>query len=200
MRKVIASVFVTVDGVYQAPGDPNEFERGGWVFRYSKISNDSLKYATDQLFSSDGLLLGRSTYEGFAKAWPTQVNDPVGYGKRMNSLPKYVVSTTLKTADWNNSIILDRNFSQKVTELKHQPGQDILVFGSGKLVNSLLTAHLLDELRLVVIPVVLGGGKRLFTEGIPECMRLVDARPFTSGVVILAYQPIGNAEQIGQVA
>jgi dihydrofolate reductase len=198
MRKVIASVFVTLDGVYQAPGDPNEFERGGWVFQYSKPSDDSLKYSAEQLFASDALLLGKSTYEGFAKAWPSMTGDPIGYGKRMNDLPKYVVSSTLKKAEWNNSTILTGNLTEEVTKLKQQPGQNILVFGSGRLVNSLLQSHLIDELRLLIIPVVLGNGARLFNEEMPKGMKLVDARPFSSGTVALAYEPVEGEAQAGR--
>jgi dihydrofolate reductase len=192
MRRIIASIFMTLDGVYQAPGDPNEFERGGWAFRYSKTGDDSLKYAKDQLFAADALLLGRVTYEGFAKAWPSMPEDPAGYAKRMNSLPKYVVSSTLTKAEWNNTTILTGNSADEVTKLKQQPGQNILVFGSGRLVTSLLRFHVLDELRLVVSPVVLGGGERLFKEGEPQGLKLIDARSFSSGVVVLAYQPAGG--------
>ena len=192
MRKIIASIFMTLDGVYQAPGDPKEFERGGWAFRYSKPSEDSLKYATDQLFAADTLLMGRVTYEGFAKAWPSMPEDPAGYAKRMNSLPKYVVSSTLKKAEWNNTRILTGNFAQEVTKLKQQPGQNILTFGSGRLVTSLLRFQLLDELRLVVSPVVLGDGEHLFKGGEPQGLKLIDARSFNSGVVVLAYQPAGG--------
>ena len=103
------------------------------------------------MFASDALLLGRKTYEGFAKAWPTQTNDPVGYGKRMNSLPKYVVSATLKSAEWSNSTVLRGDFVKEIMNLKQQLGKDILVFGSGKHVEFLMNSDLLDELRLVVI-------------------------------------------------
>ena len=192
MRKIIASIFMTLDGVYQAPGDPKEFERGGWAFRYSKPSEDSLKYATDQLFAADALLMGRVTYEGFAKAWPSMPEDPAGYAKRMNSLPKYLVSSTLKNAEWNNTTILTGNFADEVMRLKQQPGQNILVFGSGQLVVSLLRLHILDELRLVVSPVVLGAGEHFFKEGEPQGLKLIDARSFSSGVVVMAYQSAGG--------
>jgi dihydrofolate reductase len=118
--------------------------------------------------------------------------DPAGFAKRMNSLPKYVVSSTLTKAEWNNTTILTGNSADEVTKLKQQPGQNILVFGSGRLVTSLLRFHVLDELRLVVSPVVLGGGERLFKEGEPQGLKLIDARSFSSGVVVLAYQPAGG--------
>src|ERR1700681_1994455 len=147
MRKVVASTFVTVDGVFEDPGGAEGFELGGWSFKYAGRSDDDLKYQVDLLRASDALLLGRVTYEGFAKAWPA-MKDGGWYAERMNSLPKYVVSSTLATAEWNNSTIIRGEAAKAVARLKQQPGQNILIFGSGELVNGLLQHGLIDELRL----------------------------------------------------
>src|SRR5256886_13449202 len=136
----------------------------------------------DELKASDALLLGRVTYEGFAKAWPSRKDD-VGFADRMNSMPKYVVSTTLNKVDWNNSRLIKGNIAEEVKELKQQPGNDILVYGSGKLVNRPLHDDFVDELRLMVHPVVLGSGKRLFdnTAGTMKGFKLPGPKRFPSG-------------------
>jgi dihydrofolate reductase len=182
MRKVIASIFSTLDGVVERPGED------GWTGPY--FNDEAARYAYDLLFAGDALLLGRVTYEGFAQAWPS-MKDDAGFADRMNSLPKHVVSTTLRSAEWNNSTIVDGDVAAEVTRLKQEPGQDILVYGSGKLVNSLIALGLLDELRLWVFPVVRGRGKRLFQEGSSATLELADVSSFGSGVVILAYRPAG---------
>ncbi|HEX3507129.1 MAG TPA: dihydrofolate reductase family protein [Candidatus Dormibacteraeota bacterium] len=187
MRRVVASEFVTLDGVFQDPGGAEGFEHGGWSFKYSRRSEDDANLAGGLLRASDALLLGRVTYEGFAQAWPT-MKDGGWYADRMNSLPKYVVSSTLKEAEWNNSKIIKGDLRTEVGELKKQPGGDILVFGSGELVNGLLREGLLDELRLLVSPVVLGSGRRLFTDGGPIGLRVAQATPLASGVVLLVYE------------
>jgi len=129
------------------------------------------------------------TYEGFAKAWPT-VKDEAGFADRMNSIPKYVVSTTLKELEWNNSHLITGNIAEEVARLKHQEGQDILVAGSGELVGTLMQHDLIDEYRLMVHPVVLGGGKRLFRDGSDKkVLKLVETKLFSSGIVVLHYQP-----------
>jgi dihydrofolate reductase len=190
MRKVVASIFVTVDGVMEDPGGAEGFELGGWSFKYGGRSDDDLKHAGDLLRGSDALLLGRVTYEGFAKAWPG-MTDGGWYADRMNSLPKYVVSSTLDKAEWNNSMIIKRDVAKEVTKLKQQPGQDILIFGSGELVNGLLHHGLIDEIRLLVHPVVLGRGKRLFADGSPVGLTATGATVFGSGIVLLVFQPVG---------
>lgn len=191
MRKVIASIFVTVDGVMEDPGGAEGFDLGGWSFKYGGRSDDDTRDAGDLLRGSDALLLGRATYEGFAKAWPG-MTDGGWYADRMNSLPKYVVSSTLDKAEWNNSTIIKSDMAKEVAELKQQPGQDILIFGSGQLVSGLLEHGLIDELRLLVHPVVLGRGKRLFAEGSPVGLTAADAKVFGSGIVRLVFQPAGN--------
>src|SRR5207237_7935358 len=144
----------------------------------------------DELEASDALLLGRVTYEGFAKAWPS-VKDDVGFADKMNNMSKYVVSTTLKKLDWNNSRLIKTNIVEEVKKLRQQPGKDILVYGSGKLVNTLLKHDLVDELRLMVHPVVLGSGRRLFDDNAEtmQVLKLEDTKQFPSGIVLLSYHP-----------
>ena len=187
MRKLIVTEYVTLDGVMEDPGGGEGTGFGGWSFQF--WSEESAKFKFDELFASDALLLGRVTYQGFAAAWPS-VTDEAGFADRMNGLPKYVVSTTLETADWNNSTIIRENVAEEVSKLKQQPGQDILIAGSAQLVNSLIQAGLIDEYRLMVHPIVVGGGKRLFQEGTTtKGLKLVDTKALGSGIVILTYQP-----------
>ena len=188
MRKVVASIFVTVDGVVEDPGGAEGFDLGGWSFKYGGRSDDDLQHAGDLLRGSDALLLGRKTYEGFAQAWPSMTGGG-WYADRMNSLPKYVASSTLDRAEWNNSTIINGDVAQEVAKLKEQPGQDILIFGSAELVNHLLRHGLIDELRLLVHPVVLGRGKRLFSEGPPVGLAAADAKVFGSGIALMIFKP-----------
>src|SRR5260370_37249839 len=159
MSKIVVSAFVSLDGVVEDPGGAEKFKHGGWSFKFR--DDQVAKYKLDELFASDGLLLGRVTYEGFAKAWPSRKDD-VGFADKMNNLPKYVVSTTLKKLDWNNSHLIKTNVVEEVKKLKQQPAKDILVYGSGKLVNTQLQHDLVDELRLMVHPVVLVIVRHLF--------------------------------------
>jgi dihydrofolate reductase len=186
MRKVVVSEFVSLDGVMEDPGGAEQFERGGWTIPY--WSDELGEFKRAELFAVDALLLGRVTYQGFAAAWPGQT-DEAGYADRMNNLPKYVVSTTLDRAEWNNSTIIKENVADEVARLKEQPGQDILIFGSGQLVNTLIRQGLVDQYNLLVYPVVLGSGKRLFADGVTAALRLVETKAFSSGVVELIYQP-----------
>ena len=187
MRKVIVSEFVTLDGVMEDPGGAEGFKHGGWSFQFS--SADQQQFKVEELFKADALLLGRRTYQGFAAAWPTMPGTGA-YGERMNSLPKYVVSTTLSDMTWN-AMLLQGDLAEALSRLKQEDGQDILVFGSGQLVHTLHARDLIDEYRLMVFPVVLGSGKRLFPDGNEKKMlRLVESRTFTSGVVLLTYQPV----------
>jgi dihydrofolate reductase len=186
LRKVIVSMFVSLDGVMEDPGGAEKFEHGGWTIPY--WDDEIGKFKLDELFASDALLLGRVTYQGFAAVWPSQ-NDEAGFADRMNGLPKYVVSTTLQDLEWNNSRLIKGNVAEEVSRLKEQPGQDILIAGSGILVNTLLQDGLIDEYRLLVYPVVLGSGKRLFKEGSITGLRLVETKTFGSGVVLLTYRP-----------
>jgi len=180
MRLVI-SEFASLDGVMEDPR---------WTFEYHKEhpwTEDQLKFKGGELLGSDALLLGRVTYQGFAAAWPSQQDDPQGYGKRMNSLPKYVLSKTLGKLEWGNSRLLRGELVDETRRLKAQPGRDLLVFGSLKLSSELLERGLADELRLMVYPIFLGGGRRLFANASALKPRLAEAKGFDSGVALLRY-------------
>ena len=179
MRKLVVTEYLTLDGVFEEPGN--------WSFEY--FNEEAMQYKRDELFSSDAQLLGRVTYEGFAKAWPTMTGTG-DFGERMNSMPKYVVSTTLTHAEWQNSTIINKNVVEEIQQLKEQPGQNILVAGSGKLVHTLMQHQLVDEFRCMVHPVILGSGKRLFPEGSEQYkLTLLETKAFKTGIVILHYQP-----------
>jgi dihydrofolate reductase len=178
MRKIIVTEFVALDGVME---DPHK-----WSFPY--WSDDIEKFKYDELFASDAQLLGRVTYEGFAAAWPSRT-DEGGYADRLNSLPKYVVSTTLERAEWNNSHLIKKNVAEAVSRLKQQSGQDILVHGSPTLVQTLIQHDLIDQYHLLVYPLVLGSGKRLFQDGSKATLKIVDSKTFSSGVALLRYEP-----------
>jgi dihydrofolate reductase len=185
----VVSEFVTLDGVMQDPGGEGEIEHGGWNIPY--VNDEFAKYKVDELAASDALLLGRVTYQGFAKAWPdpSHADTEDAYTTMMNHYPKYVVSTTLDKATWNNSHLIKSNVVEEISRLKQQPGKDILVFGSGELVQTLMQHSLIDEYHLQVHPVVLGQGKRLFRDGNNVVLKLVDTVPFSSGAIALTYQP-----------
>jgi dihydrofolate reductase len=159
MRRIVVSEFVTLDGVMEDPGGAEDFDRGGWAFQFER-GPEGDKFKLDEVLEADALLLGRKTYEGFAKAWPT-VTDEVGFAEKMNSMPKYVVSSTLESADWNNSTVINGDVAEGVAKL----GGNILVAGSAQLVQTLMDHDLVDEYRLMIYPVLLGSGKRLFKEG-----------------------------------
>lgn len=185
MRKVIVSEFVTLDGVMEDPGGAEKFEHGGWTRPF--WGGEIGKFKLDELFAGDALLLGRVTYQGFAAAWPSRT-DAAGFADRMNNLPKFVVSTTLKEVGWNNSRLIRGNVAEEVSKLKQRPGQDILVAGSALLVNTLMQHDLVDEYRLLVYPVVLGSGKRLFGDARNTTLTLVETKTFSSAVVLLCYR------------
>jgi dihydrofolate reductase len=179
MRNIIATEYVTLDGVMHEPGE--------WSGPF--FNDEAAKFKYDELFASDALLLGRVTYEGFAKAWPTMTGAG-DFGERMNSLPKYVVSTTLHNPEWNNSHVIKANVVEEISKLKQEPGQDILLAGSGVLLHTLMENDLVDEYRLMLHPIVLGSGKRLFqNENQTKTLKLVETKPFSSGIVVLTYQP-----------
>ena len=187
MRKLIVTQFVTVDGVMEDPGGSEKFERGGWAFQFDR-GPDGDKFKFDEVMASDALLLGRVTYEGFAEAWPSRTGE---FADKFNTMPKFVVSTTLEHADWNNTTVIRGNVAEEVSRLKEQSGGDILVNGSCMLVETLMEDDLVDEYRLMVFPVVLGSGKRLFGDrGETTPLRLVDTKPVgPDGVVVLTYEP-----------
>ena len=187
MRKIIVTEFITLDGVIEAPGgDETPHPHGGWQFKYR--SPEGGKYKIDELSSVDTLLLGKTTYEGFAAFWPGQTDNE--FADRMNQLPKYVVSRSLQKVEWNNSHIL-RDVAKDVAALKKSDGGDILVYGSATLVKALLHHDLIDELRLMVCPVSIGGGLRLFDDNRElKKFGLKHSRATDNGVLILEYQPI----------
>jgi dihydrofolate reductase len=158
MSKLVVSQFITLDGVIEDPGGSEGFERGGWAFQFERGAEGD-RFKLDELTASDVLLLGRVTFEGFAAAWPSRTGD---FADKFNTMRKYVVSTTLDEPGWSNSTVIKANVPDEVAKLKAQPGGDILVNGSVQLVRTLLEHDLVDELRLMVFPVILGAGKRLF--------------------------------------
>jgi dihydrofolate reductase len=176
MGKLVVSEFVTLDGVMEDPGGAEGFDRGGWAFRFER-GPEGDRFKLDEVLEADALLLGRRTYEGFAEAWPSRT-DEAGFADKMNAMRKYVVSTTLETAGWNNSTLIAGDVATEVAKLKDQPGGDILVAGSRTLVQTLLRHDLVDELRLMVFPVALGSGKRLFPDAAEmTTFELVETRP-----------------------
>ena len=184
MSKVVVTEFISLDGVIQAPGDPSEYDRGGWA---TGGGQEGMQFKFDELMASDVQLLGRITYEGFAKAWPT-MEGTGEFGEKMNEMPKFVVSTTLRDPQWNNTTVLKGDLAADLDELTKRFKGDILVAGSGKLVQSLLELDLVDELRLMVFPIVLGKGKRLFGEtSEKKQLALVDSKTLDGGVIILTY-------------
>jgi len=177
MRNVVVTEFMTLDGVIQ---DPHHWSFPFW-------GDDIAKFKDDELKASDALLLGRVTYEGFAAAWPGRTDD-TGFADKFNSMPKYVVTTTLKTADWTNSRIIKSNVKIEIAKLKEQSGQDIAIHGSGRLTASLQQMGLIDRYDLLVYPIVLGTGQRLFNDDKTE-LELIETKPFSTGVVLLSYRP-----------
>ena len=187
MSKLVVSEFVTLDGVMEDPGGSEGFDRGGWAFQFER-GPEGDRFKLDEALAADALLLGRKTYEGFAEAWPSRT-DEVGFAEKMNTMPKYVVSTTTDEAGWNNSTVIKGDVAKEVVRLKQEPGGNILVYGSGELVKTLMEHDLVDELVLMVFPVVLGSGKRLFQDGVDRtALKLVATKPAGS-VVILTFQP-----------
>lgn len=201
MGRIVVSEFITLDGVMQDPGGAEGFERGGWAFRFDRgPAGDAFKL--DELLASDALLLGRVTYQGFAAAWPSRADDR-GFGARMNSMRKYVVSGSLSDAEasWNNTVVLRGDVAEQVASLRAEPGGDILVAGSAQLVRSLIDHDLVDEYRLMVYPIALGSGKRLFADGgTPATLTLVDATPAGAGILMLVYRPAAAAGEAGAAA
>jgi dihydrofolate reductase len=188
MGKLVVTEFVTVDGVMEDPGGGETFDRGGWAFQFER-GPEGDKYKMDELLEAEALLLGRVTYQGFAAAWPT-LTDEVGFADKMNNMPKYVVSSTLKDPEWNNSTVINGDVVEEIRKLKQQVGGNILVAGSATLVTTLVEHDLVDQYRLMVYPIVLGTGKRLFndTSGPKSALTLVEARPVGSGLVVLTYE------------
>jgi dihydrofolate reductase len=186
--RIVVTEFVSLDGVMEDPGGSETFEHGGWSFEFNR-GEEGDKFKLDETLSSEALLLGRVTYEGFAAAWPSRKGD---FADKFNTMPKYVVSSTLDEPEWNNSTVLEGDAAEEAAKLRGELDGDIAVHGSAQLVQTLIENDLVDELRLMVFPVVLGSGKRLFgaTSG-KKRLQLVDSKVVGDGVTILTYRPAG---------
>ena len=188
MGRIVVTEFVSLDGVMEDPGGSEDFKHGGWSFKISR-GDEGDKFKLDEAFASEALLLGRVTFEGFAEAWPARDGE---FADKFNGMPKYVVSSTLSDPEWNNSTVLKGDVVKEVGKLRQELDGDIVVHGSAKLVQTLIEHDLVDQLRLMVFPVVLGSGKRLFgdTSDIKP-LQLVDSKMVGDGVSILIYEPAG---------
>jgi dihydrofolate reductase len=185
MGRIVVTEFVSLDGVMEAPGGGEDYRHGGWTFEIER-GEEGDKFKLDETMASETLLLGRRTYEGFAAAWPSRDGE---FADKFNSMPKYVVSSTLKDPEWNNTTVLDGELADEVAKLKEQQDGDIVVHGSAQLVQGLLENDLVDELRLMVFPVVLGSGKGLFGEtSDKKSLKLRDSKIVGDGVAILVYE------------
>ena len=197
MRLTVMS-HLTLDGVMQSNGKPEPqlhdgFEQGGWQVPY--LDEDFARLVADWIAAADGFLFGRGTYELFAGHWPLVTDPSDAIATRLNSAPKYVVSTTLERAEWNNSTLVHGDVVKEVTRLKQQPGNELQVHGSATLIRTLMQHNLIDAYRLFIHPVVLGNGKRLFTIGTtPTALKLVDTKTTSRGVVVHVYEPSGKPE------
>jgi dihydrofolate reductase len=189
MGKLVVTEFVSVDGVFEDPGGAEGYEHGGWTFDYDR-GEDGNRFKLEELMDAEVQLLGRVTYEGFAEAWPSRQGE---FADKLNSDPKYVVSTTLKDPEWRNTTVISGNVTEEIAQLKQRADGSVLVAGSGTLVGTLLAADLVDELRLMVFPTVLGRGRRLFPDGIDRLkLKLADSRRVgPDGVQVQVYQRAG---------
>ena len=187
MGRIVVTEFVSLDGVMEDPGGAEDYRHGGWTFEIER-GQDGDAFKLDETFAAEALLLGRRTYEGFAAAWPEREGE---FADKFNSMPKYVVSSTLEAAEWNNSTILKGDLASEVAKLRDSASGDVYVHGSAQLVQALVDRDLVDELRLMVFPVVLGSGKRLF-DGTSDkkALRLTDSKTVGEGVMILIYEPV----------
>jgi dihydrofolate reductase len=191
MAKLIVTEFVSLDGVMEDPGGAEDFKYGGWTFEIG-MGDDGGKFKLDETMETDALLLGRRTYEGFAAAWPSR-DGP--FADKFNSMPKYVVSSTLENPEWNNTHVLEGDPVEAVHKLKDEQDGIIQVAGSRQLAQTLLESDLVDQLNLMVFPVVLGAGKRLFGDTTDKKrLHLVESRPVSNGVVILIYRRDDSAD------
>ena len=189
MGRIVVTEFVSLDGVMEDPGGGETFKHGGWSFEISR-GDDGDKFKLDEALSAEALLLGRVTYEGFAEAWPAREGE---FADKFNTMPKYVISSTLDEAEWNNSIVLKGDVAEEVAKLKQGHAGDIVVHGSARLVQTLVEHDLVDEFRLMVFPVLLGSGKRLFGKtSDKKPLQLVDSKVVGDGVNILVYRPPGR--------
>jgi len=194
--KLVLMEFLSLDGVCQGPGAPDEdttddFTRGGWFVPY--LEEGFMRQVTGWVAEADGLLFGRRTYENFARDWPKMDDPDDPIASRMNGLPKYVASNTLKQADWAPSTILSGDVAAQVAELKQRPGRELQIHGSARLAYSLLAAGLIDTLRLIIAPVVVGQGRKLFSEGgVPLGLKLLSAATTPGGLAVHTYEKAGT--------
>jgi dihydrofolate reductase len=185
MGRIVVTEFVSLDGVMEDPGGSEDFRHGGWSFEFSR-GDEGDKFKLDEAMEAEALLLGRKTYEGFADAWPSRDGE---FADKFNNMPKYVVSSTLEDPSWSNSKVLAGDLKDEVSKLREEVDGDVVVHGSAQLVQALLEDDLVDELRLMVFPVVLGGGKRLFGDASDKKpLKLADSKTVGDGVAILVYQ------------
>jgi dihydrofolate reductase len=186
MGKLVVTEFVSIDGVFEDPGGAEDYEYGGWTFEYDR-GEDGNQFKLDELMEADAQLLGRVTYEGFAAAWPSREGP---FADKLNNDPKYVVSTTLTEPEWQNTTVISTDVADRISQLKAETDGTVLVAGSGKLVETLLGADLVDELRLMVFPTILGRGRRVFPDGIDRLkFKLVESRTFgPDGVLVQIYE------------
>jgi len=185
MRKLIASAWTTLDGIFDADS------MAQWFMPYDSIERQ--EYIRQGILTSDAILLGRKTYEMLASYWSQQKNNEMGVAAKLNSVPKFVVSSTLKKAEWNNSTIIKENVIEEITKLKQQPGKEIQIEGSATLVQSLMEANLIDEYKLLVHPIIMASGKRFFKDGMNTTrLKLVKTQTLDLGVILLCYQPAKN--------
>jgi dihydrofolate reductase len=186
MGRIVVTEFVSLDGVMEDPGGAEGFKYGGWSFQFSR-GDEGDRFKLDEAFDSDALLLGRVTYNGFADAWPEREGE---FAEKFNNMPKYVVGSTADAGRWSNSTVLEGDAVEATRRLREENDGDIVLHGSGQLAQTLLEHDLVDELRLMVYPVVLGDGKRLFgPTSDKKTLRLVDSRVVGDGVLILRYEP-----------
>jgi dihydrofolate reductase len=191
MKKIIVSEFMTLDGVIEAPGGEPGHPHSGWVFRF--MGPEQLSYKLEEVLEAESLLIGRVTYESFAGAWPKRSGE---FADKMNAMRKHVVSTTLRDPQWNNCTVIKDNVPGQIAQLKQEEGGPILVTGSRTLVHTLMEHDLVDEYRIMIFPVVLGSGRRLFPQT-PRMtvLRLSDTQTFPSGVVVHTYHPAAETQR-----
>jgi dihydrofolate reductase len=189
MGRIVVTEFVSLDGVMEAPGGGESYKHAGWTFKIDR-GKEGDQFKLNETLNSEALLLGRVTYEGFAAAWPSRTNE---FADKFNNMPKYVVSSTLEKADWNNSTVLKGDVVEEVSKLRQRLDGDIVVHGSAHLVQRLIECDLVDELRLMIFPVVLGSGKRLFGDTTDKKRRrLADSKTVGDGITILIFQRAGE--------
>ena len=191
MGRIVVTEFVSLDGVMEDPGGAENFRHGGWSFEINR-GDEGDKFKLDETLSAQALLLGRVTYEGFAEAWPSREGE---FADKFNTMPKYVVSSTLEDPEWNNTTVLKGDVRNEVEKLKQEQDGDIVVHGSARLVQTLIEHDLVDELRLMVFPVVLGSGKRLFGEtSDKKPLKLTSSKTVGDGVGIFVYEPVRSLD------